>query len=92
MIFEIEFTNEAVSDIEKLQKAGEKKALDKMYDLLEELKKHPYTGTGHPKALCGNLSGQWSRRISGKHRLVYTVEDDKLMVLILSTSSHYGDK
>ena len=31
--------------------------------------------------LSGDLSGYWSRRIDQEHRLVYTVEDDQLIVI-----------
>ena len=33
----------------------------------------PFEGTGKPEALRGRLSGWWSRRIVGEHRLVYRV-------------------
>ena len=32
---------------------------------------------GKPEALKGDLSGWWSRRISGEHRLVYRVQGRK---------------
>jgi toxin YoeB len=41
--------------------------------LIEECRRHPFTGTGKPEPLGGNLSGWWSRRISQEHRLVYRV-------------------
>jgi toxin YoeB len=75
-----------------LRKAGEKVALKKIDALLDELKEHPYMGTGKPKPLGANRAGQWSRRITDKHRLVYMVNDDKILVLIISASGHYGDK
>ena len=41
--------------------------------LIEECRRHPFTGTGKPEALKGNLAGWWSRRITAEHRLVYRV-------------------
>lgn len=41
--------------------------------LIAECLRHPFTGIGKPEALKGNLSGWWSRRITGEHRLVYRV-------------------
>lgn len=38
---------------------------------IAECRRHPLKGTGKPEPLGGNLSGWWSRRISGEHRLVY---------------------
>lgn len=35
--------------------------------------KRSFRGTGKPEPRGGNLSGWWSRRINGEHRLVYRV-------------------
>lgn len=45
--------------------------LKRINTLIEECRRHPFVGTGKPEALKGNLSGWWSRRITGEHRLVY---------------------
>jgi toxin YoeB len=92
MIYEIEFSESALNDIRALRKAGEKAALKKIDALLDELKEHPCTGTGKPKPLGGNRAGQWSRRITDKHRLVYVVDNHRIVVLIVSASGHYDDK
>jgi toxin YoeB len=39
--------------------------------LIEEVKRRPFAGIGKPEPLRGTLSGWWSRRIAGEHRLVY---------------------
>lgn len=44
--------------------------------LIEEALRDPFQGVGKPEALCGRLSGWWSRRIGGEHRLVYRVAGD----------------
>jgi toxin YoeB len=49
------------------------KLLAKLHALIEECRRHPFKGTGKPEPLGGNLSGWWSRRINGEHRLVYRV-------------------
>lgn len=53
--------------------AADPKVLVRINALLEECRRHPFTGTGKPEALKQNLSGWWSRRITGEHRLVYRV-------------------
>ena len=53
---------------------------------------HPRTGTGKPKQLSGDRAGQWRRKISDKHRLVYEIHDTEVVVLVLSTWGHYDDK
>lgn len=90
-MYRVEFTAIARNEVAKLEKS-ESQAFKKIEKLLKELAEHPYTGTGKPKPLGGDRTGQWSRRITDKHRLVYTIEDEKLIVLVLSASSHYGDK
>jgi toxin YoeB len=46
----------------------------KIKDLLNEIRRTPFHGTGKPEALRYDLKGYWSRRINGEHRLVYKVE------------------
>ena len=43
---------------------------------MEELEKHPFTGTGRPEQLKHKLAGNWSRRINQEHRLVYKILDE----------------
>ena len=49
-------------------------------------------GTGHPERLKGKPEGRWSRRINEKHRLVYRIYEDTVVVLVLSAYSHYNEK
>jgi hypothetical protein len=48
---------------------------------------HPFTGTGKPDPLKGDLSGYWSHRIDDEHRLVYRVDEKE--VKILKARYHY---
>ena len=50
---------------------------EKIKDLLNEIKKTPFQGTGKPEPLRYDLKSYWSRRITGEHRLVYKVEGKK---------------
>lgn len=90
-MYRIEFSVIARNEIAKLEKS-EPQAFKKVEKLLKELAEHPYVGTGKPKPLCGDRAGQWSRRVTDKHRLVYLIEDERLIVLILSVLGHYGDR
>ena len=91
MIYKIKFENTATKDIKYL-KRSEPQAYNKLVRLLEELQTTPTTGTGHPKPLGANRAGQWSRRITQKHRLVYKIENEEVTVLVLSAYGHYDDK
>ncbi|GMQ29260.1 Txe/YoeB family addiction module toxin [Algoriphagus confluentis] len=92
MIFEIDYTFEALEDIEKLKKTGNKVILKKLFSLIQELKQHPETGTGKPERLKHFQQNTWSRRIDKKHRLVYLIDGTKIVVTILGAYGHYGDK
>lgn len=58
----------------------DRKVLRKINSLIKECQRTPFAGTGKPEALKQNLSGFWSRRITGEHRLVYKVENDVLYI------------
>jgi toxin YoeB len=47
--------------------------LARLNSLIRECTRTPFTGTGKPEPLRGNLKGWWSRRITIEHRLVYRV-------------------
>jgi toxin YoeB len=92
MTFEIEFTVEALEDINKLKKTGSKILLKKLFNLIQELKAHPETGTGKPEKLKHFSQNTWSRRIDQRHRLVYLIDGTRIIVTILGAYGHYGDK
>ena len=58
----------------------DRKVLQKINSLIKECQRTPFAGIGKPEALKQNLSGFWSRRITGEHRLIYKVEDDILYI------------
>ena len=58
----------------------DKKVLRKINSLIKECQRTPFEGTGKPEALRQSLSGLWSRRITGEHRLVYKVDNDVLII------------
>ena len=90
-MYKLDYTDEAKADMLRL-KRNEPKAFQKLASLLDELMDHPRTGTGKPEQLRGNHSGQWSRRITQKHRLVYEIHETRVLVLILTAYGHYDDK
>ena len=71
------------------KKSGQQKILKKIWSLVEELKLHPQTGTGQVEQLRGSLSGFWSRRIDKANRMVYKIEEDKVVVTVVSIKGHY---
>lgn len=91
MDYAIEWSPQAIEDAKALRQS-EPSAYNKLTKLIGELKTHPSFGTGQPERLRGNLSGKWSRRISAKHRLIYEIKDELVLVYVLSARGHYGDK
>jgi len=47
--------------------------LARINDLIEDARRHPFTGLGKPEPLKGKIAGWWSRRINREHRLVYRI-------------------
>ena len=92
MSYEIAYTKEAGKAIEKLRKSGSIQLREKLNDLLNEMREHPETGTGRPERLRYYTKPTWSRRLSGQHRIVYEIQDNVLIVLVLDIMGHYEDK
>jgi len=61
--------------------SAERKILNRINRLITGASRDPGAGTGKPERLSGNLAGYWSRRIDQEHRLVYTVQDDTLVIV-----------
>ena len=92
MIYEIKYMPEAVNDIADLKRT-DNQAYKKVIVLIKELHEHPRNGIGKPKLLKHKkFKGLWSRRITSKHRLIYSIKDNEIVVLILSAKGHYDDK
>lgn len=67
----------------------DKKTLRRINQLLKDIQRSPFEGIGKPEPLKGTLTGFWSRRIDETHRLVYAVEDGR--ILVIACRGHYDD-
>lgn len=85
---EIEFLDQALADIEFWKKSGNKRIQARITKLIESIGNSPYSGLGKPEALKHELSGFWSRRITGEHRMIYTVHENRIKVI--SLRFHYS--
>lgn len=88
-MYHIDFTENALKDIEQLKKSGNKQVLKKLVLFYSELKNHPQTGTGKVEQLKNYEIKTFSRRINREHRLVYQVYEETITVLVLSAYGHY---
>jgi len=69
-----------------LQKT-DKKILKRINELIKDIQRNKYEGIGKPEPLKHKLSGYWSRRINNKHRIIYKIKNNN--VLIAQLRYHY---
>ncbi|MGB0223364.1 MULTISPECIES: type II toxin-antitoxin system RelE/ParE family toxin [unclassified Marinobacterium] len=82
--YDIELTKQAQKDIKKLSP----KLKEKLKDILRnKIAVDPLSG----KALLGDLAGFYSVRLTFQDRIVYRIEDDRCVVIIIRAKTHYGD-
>ena len=91
MSYRIDYRDSALDDL-GLLKRNEPKCYKKALRLISELMEHPQTGTGHPEQLSADLNRKWSSRITKKHRLIYEIHDNEVVVIVISAYGHYSDK
>ncbi|MDR3244246.1 MAG: Txe/YoeB family addiction module toxin [Elusimicrobiota bacterium] len=85
------YTDNAQDDLIFIKKNNQKNLIDKIGKLLDDIELHGVSeGIGKPEQLSGDLKGYYSRRITKKERLVYTVVEDT--IVILQCRTHYKDK
>lgn len=75
----IKFSDQAWDDYLYWQ-ANDRATIKRINTLLKEIQRSPFEGIGKPESLKHNLSGFWSRRIDEEHRLIYSVQDDTLLI------------
>lgn len=75
----LEFKPQAFDDLQYWV-GHQPRLVKRLLRLIEETQRDPFGGIGKPEPLKNELSGWWSRRIDGEHRLVYKVEGEVLVV------------
>jgi toxin YoeB len=68
----------------------DKRTLGKVLNLVKEITRTPYEGSGQPEPLKHHLTGFWSRRIDKEHRLVYKHDEAISRIEIVSCRGHYS--
>lgn len=83
----VTFSPQAFDNYEYFQ-TNDRKMVKRMNQLLKSISRDgALDGIGKPEKLVGNFSGYYSRRINQEHRLVYTVNDNA--ILVASCRYHY---
>lgn len=73
------FAEEAWDDYLYWQRQ-DRKMVERINKLIQEIRRDPFAGIGKPEALKHALAGFWSRRITDEHRVVYKVDGDALLI------------
>ncbi len=84
MNYTLVFTKKAQKEFQRLSPKLQAKAKD---ILRHKIACQPMAG----KPLIGSLKGYYSVRLSYQDRIVYRIEEDQCIVLIVRARSHYGD-
>jgi toxin YoeB len=66
----------------------DKKMVKRINQLIKDIGRTPFEGIGKPEALKHEYSGFWSRRIDEEHRFIYTLDEQKNIV-IFQCRYHY---
>lgn len=74
------FLEEAWEDYLYWQKS-DKDCLKRIHALIKDMQRSPFNGLGKPEPLKFDMAGCWSRRINEEHRLIYKIQDGKLLLL-----------
>ena len=85
-MWQLHFTRQAQKDARKLASSGLK---TRAQELLDILRKDPFTNPPPYERLVGDLAGAYSRRLNIQHRLVYQVLEQERAVKVLRLWTHY---
>lgn len=90
--FVFEWTDEALQQLDSIKASKteiDKKCLLKLASLLESMQINPFKGIGKPEPLKHDYPSCWSRRVTGKDRIIYRLE--RKSIIIISILGHYND-
>lgn len=58
----------------------DRRLTERINTLIRDISRDPHGGIGKPEPLRHALAGWWSRRIDDTNRIVYLVEDGRLLI------------
>ena len=65
----------------------DKKIIKKINEIIKDIQRNGNEGIGKAEPLKHELSGYWSRRITDKHRFIYKLTENK--IIIIACANHY---
>lgn len=87
---ELHATEQAHLDLDYWKKSGNQKIVERINKLISAALADPANGIGKPERLRFHTIETYSRRIDRTHRLIYQVQEGRLV--ILAARFHYHDK
>ena len=84
---EIEFSPTALKDLSLIKRSHSNASKNRLTRILQSIVETPYSGFASPEALKHELSGKWSRELSKKDRVIYSIEGN--IIKIHSLLGHY---
>lgn len=91
MSYAIKWKDSALKNFEKWAKSNPV-LYKKLQKVLHDIADHPRTGIAHPEPLVNGDGDTYSRRISASERIIYSIYDDEVIVIVLQLGGHYSDK
>lgn len=90
-MYTIKFSDPVVKVIVKWKKSNPN-LFKKLEKVIKAIAENPRHGIGHPEPMIGGNDVIYSRRISAHDRIVYTIHDDDVYVVVVELEGHYNDK
>ena len=91
-MYKVDISPDAKKHLEVHKKSGQEIVMKRIDRIFKELKLHPESGIGKPKKLKNDPQERWSRRIDKKKRMTYQINENEVIVLVISAKGHYDDK
>lgn len=90
-MYAIKFDDKVVKIIAKRKKSNPT-LHKKLVTVILAIAENPRHGIGHPEPLVGGSDVIYSRRISARDRIIYSINDNEVFVIIIELEGHYDDK
>lgn len=87
--YTIVVSEEARKHLKQIYHLGNRPIIKKVEKIFIELSENPYEGTSKPEKLK-YLPGLYSRRLNKKDRIVYSIEESRVTVYVISALGHYS--
>lgn len=89
--YKISFDPKVLKTIAKWKKSNPM-LFKKLTKVLTDIMEHPRSGIGHPEPMIGGGDRKYSRRITAHDRIIYEIDDEQILVLVIEVEGHYDDK